>query len=110
MSELTEIAEDVAAEILHHIDIMYPHMWTPVANSARTSIRNTIVNQVQMRIAALESPWISVDTLPEMPGQYLVNRKHSIGFDISFFDGVEFNIPGIVTHWFPLPPPPEKEK
>ena len=38
---------DVANEVLHHIDIMYPKMWKAVARTARTSIRNTIKSKVR---------------------------------------------------------------
>lgn len=48
-----DIAISVAHEALHHIDSMYPGMWKPVAKLARTSIRNTIINQSQRFIALL---------------------------------------------------------
>lgn len=40
-----DVAQMVAAEVLSHIDTMYPDMWKPVAKLARTSIRNTIRSQ-----------------------------------------------------------------
>ena len=42
-AELHEYIDDIAVEVLHHIDTMYPKMWDGVAKGARTSIRNTII-------------------------------------------------------------------
>ena len=36
-----EIAADVAMDVLHHIDTLYPAMWDGVAKAARTSLCNT---------------------------------------------------------------------
>lgn len=41
--------DDAANEILHHIDKMYPAMWTGVASTARTSIKNTIKSEIRAR-------------------------------------------------------------
>jgi hypothetical protein len=41
-----QIGAEVAAEVLHYIDVQYPAMWTPVAKLARTSVRRTIINAV----------------------------------------------------------------
>ncbi len=40
---------ELAVEVLHHIDRMYPDMWKPVAKQARLSIRNVIVSEVVRR-------------------------------------------------------------
>lgn len=40
-----EVARAVADEVIHHIDTMYPAMWGVVPKAARTSVRNTIINQ-----------------------------------------------------------------
>lgn len=34
-----EIDADVAMDVLHHIDTLYPAMWDGVAKAARTSLR-----------------------------------------------------------------------
>ena len=41
-----EDAEHIAMMVIHHIDTMYPACWNGVPKIARTSIRNTIINQV----------------------------------------------------------------
>lgn len=43
---LEDAADSVASEVLHHIDQMYPAMWEGVPKAARTSVRNTIRQQV----------------------------------------------------------------
>lgn len=43
----TELAERVAGSALFHIDQMYPAMWTGVAKTARRSLRNTIIAEVE---------------------------------------------------------------
>jgi hypothetical protein len=48
------IAHAVAAEVLHHIDTMYPAMWGAVAKTARTSIRNVILTQSARYIAKVD--------------------------------------------------------
>ena len=45
-----EIAADVAMDVLHHIDTLYPAMWDGVAKAARTSLRNTIKQSVVQRM------------------------------------------------------------
>jgi len=45
-----EIAADVAMDVLHHIDALYPAMWDGVAKAARTSLRNTIKQPVVQRM------------------------------------------------------------
>ena len=62
--------------------------------------------------------WISVkDRLPEEKTNYIVYYKHAfcddeshIGICICYYDGVEFNMDSLhkVTHWMPLPEPPEE--
>lgn len=47
---LKDLAHDVASEVLHHIDTMYPVMWQGAPQSARISVRNTIVQAVLSRI------------------------------------------------------------
>src|SRR5207302_5320644 len=42
-------ALDVATQVLHHIDTMYPGMWKDVPASARTSLWNTIISAVNVR-------------------------------------------------------------
>jgi hypothetical protein len=44
----------VVIKVLDHIDTMYPKMWESVPKSARTSLRNTIVNSIEheLRLAA----------------------------------------------------------
>jgi len=49
---LEDMAHDVASEVLHHIDTMYPDMWRHAPQSARTSVRNTIIQAVLKRIFA----------------------------------------------------------
>lgn len=39
-------AEMVAAEVLHHIDTMYPKMWEGVPRTARTSVRNCLIREI----------------------------------------------------------------
>lgn len=43
----------VAENVLSHIDTMYPAMWRAVGSSARLSIKNTIIREIEseMRIA-----------------------------------------------------------
>jgi len=53
LEDAQEVAEAVAIEVLHHIDSMYPAMWTAVAKNARISIRNTIINQSKRYVAAI---------------------------------------------------------
>ena len=36
--------EEIAERVIGHIDTMYPAMWQNVPKTARTSIRNTIIN------------------------------------------------------------------
>lgn len=43
---LEDAADSIASEVLHHIDQMYPAMWEGVPKTARTSVRNTIRQQV----------------------------------------------------------------
>lgn len=47
---MEEIGCDVANEALHHIDTMYPKMWEGVSQSARISIRNTIISKVKVEL------------------------------------------------------------
>jgi hypothetical protein len=53
--------ESFAVHVLHHIDEMYPSMWDSVPKSARTSIRNTIINRLR---AALAQPSESAEVAP----------------------------------------------
>lgn len=39
--------DTIAAEVLRHIDTMYPAMWETAPKTARTSVRNTIISQVK---------------------------------------------------------------
>ena len=48
--DMNSIAEDVAMDVLHHIDALYPAMWDGVAKAARTSLRNTIKQPVVQRM------------------------------------------------------------
>lgn len=61
--------------------------------------------------------WISVkDSMPEQQGEYLINTRCIV--TIGWFSGTNgwvandgsFYGDGYVTHWMPLPKPPEKEK
>ena len=60
--------------------------------------------------------WISVkDRLPEKDGDYLVYSTFELVDRLRFFDGVWWDYgaecqPGVVTHWMPLPEPPEVSK
>ena len=79
-----------------------------------------VINQQQAEIEKLKNQWISVDDrLPKKHDYYLVCHKHdndsktnidkliysySHGGWISTY-GAKYS--GIVTHWMPLPEPPE---
>jgi hypothetical protein len=43
---LAPLAEDMAQDILHDIDTMYPDLWTHVPRTARISLRRVIVSTV----------------------------------------------------------------
>lgn len=43
-------AEEVATNVIHHIDTMYPNMWEGVPKTARVSIRNTIIREVKQTV------------------------------------------------------------
>ena len=45
-------ASDVAQQVIHHIDTMYPAMWKGAPQTARTSIRNTVYSRVIALIGA----------------------------------------------------------
>ena len=45
-----ERADDLAVYIMHHIDEMYPQIWKNVPRSARTSIRNSIINNSKLHL------------------------------------------------------------
>ena len=45
-----ELANKAAAEVINHIDTMYPAMWEGVPKSARTSVRNVVYHQVMMSL------------------------------------------------------------
>jgi len=49
LKDLDYTSQDVATAVLHHIDTMYPAMWDAVAKAARTSIRNTILQEISRR-------------------------------------------------------------
>lgn len=46
-AEQKETAQRAMLNVLHHIDTMYPAMWKGVPKSARTSLRNTILKEVE---------------------------------------------------------------
>lgn len=48
-SDCSELATDVASILLCHIDQMYPDMWKNVPRTARISIRNTIIREINSR-------------------------------------------------------------
>jgi hypothetical protein len=48
-ARITIDAELIAFNVLAHIDEMYPAMWTGVPKTARTSLRNTIIRQINFR-------------------------------------------------------------
>ena len=65
--------------------------------------------------------WISVeDRLPETKSNVLVHYVHSYSQDdgcyalgIVFYNGVRFGLDDTayrITHWMPLPEPPQKER
>lgn len=47
-------AEMVAAEVLHHIDTMYPDMWKGVPRTARISVRNCMIREIENRRNRIE--------------------------------------------------------
>ena len=49
---VNDIAEDIAIQVVHHMDTMYPDMWKPVAKTARQSIKNTVIAQVVLYFGA----------------------------------------------------------
>lgn len=52
---IDELSREVSEAVLHHIDVMYPRMWSSVSKSARTSIRNTIkIEVIKVMTALLE--------------------------------------------------------
>lgn len=52
-SNVEYISEGIKNEIIHHIDRMYPKMWEGVPKSARTSLSNTLISAVELRIRPL---------------------------------------------------------
>ena len=50
-----EMTDEIATNILHHIDIMYPAMWVGVPKTARISLRNTILSHVGPACGALQA-------------------------------------------------------
>ena len=63
---------------------------------------------------SIENPWIPVsERLPEKRGAYYVYLSDDFGFrpDMDFFENGDWNsyTVGDVTHWMPLPEPPEGE-
>lgn len=48
-------ARSVARNAVHHVDEMYPKMWEGVPKTARTSLQNTIYNQVLTLLSHYES-------------------------------------------------------
>lgn len=52
---MSDEAERIAAEVMDHIKTMYPVVWNAAHSTARASIRNTIIRQVDLRIAELEA-------------------------------------------------------
>lgn len=63
------------------------------------------------RIAQLEQQWISVEErLPEKPGCYIVYEKET-NIETLYFTGTHFqNAFEEVTHWQPLPSPPNTKQ
>ena len=55
--------------------------------------------------------WISVDErVPEIPGAYLVythDRRIKIDYCYDFFGNGKLYFEAMVTHWMPLPKPPQ---
>lgn len=58
--------------------------------------------------------WVSVkDRLPDKAGWYLVFRTKHTHAETAFFKGKTFpldNHYGTITHWMPLPEPPEEKE
>ena len=47
-AEEKQIAVDAGNELIWYIDRMYPEMWEGVHKSARTSVKNTVINRVTL--------------------------------------------------------------
>lgn len=45
-AERRALAEDVAGEVLHYLDVMYPGVWIGVPRAARRSLRTVIIRHV----------------------------------------------------------------
>lgn len=43
---LPGIAEDIASDVLYHIDTMYPQLWDGLPTTARARVRITIIEKV----------------------------------------------------------------
>jgi hypothetical protein len=41
-----DLAQEIAVGVINYIDRMYPAMWTAVPNTARVSVRHTIINSI----------------------------------------------------------------
>jgi len=59
--EQKELAHNAAINILHHIDVMYPGIKVSMSSSARTSIKNTIIKEVNIAMQAAGD--VSLDIL-----------------------------------------------
>ncbi len=73
----------------------------------------SIINKQQAEIERLKNPWISIDNaLPEKGGKYLVllnNHQRHIAVWVSVYWAIGIDTISSVTHWQPLPKPPEAE-
>lgn len=50
---IDHLAEFAAIAVLHHIDTMYPQMWSAVSKTAKKSIRNTVHKETRQAIKAM---------------------------------------------------------
>jgi hypothetical protein len=47
-----ELAEDIARDVLDHLETMYPEIWKQFYHSARLSLRNTIIAKSESALEA----------------------------------------------------------
>ena len=85
------------------------------------SLGNSLIGAVEMLKKKRKPKWIPVtERLPEKPGNYLVYANYAKGnlpfVDVDYYSGKNFATVYTccgyyrVSHWMPLPEPPEEEK